>query len=210
MDPMCFTETEITFKCNQFRNPIVPKVYEGFQIATFDNSPVRRMIEQTREGFFNATHFDPAVIEASAFTIQPTENVIATSSAWVMSLKMPIPLEMGCFIKLYVPNDLQYDFQSADASGMFSSSTDFEVFLTSNDLTYNDTDVPSPSVLFRGCQNPNGVGRWPTGMLNIRNIYTPSQIKDSGGFYLAVFKDERQEMELARITDGVSIIASTL
>lgn len=50
------------------------------------------MIEVTDRGFINATEYTPYPMPSNSFTIQPSDNVIATSSEWAFTLNVPIPL----------------------------------------------------------------------------------------------------------------------
>lgn len=40
-------------------------------------------------------------------------------SQWTLSLDLPVPLGRECYIKMYLPVDLEYEFQSVEADGIF-------------------------------------------------------------------------------------------
>jgi hypothetical protein len=51
--------------------------------------------------------------------IQPANLEIATASQWTIYLAIPIPMELGCFVKFYYPSDLVFDFETITAQGFF-------------------------------------------------------------------------------------------
>ena len=85
--------------------------------------------------------------------------------------------------------------------------------LSSGDYFY---DKDALTITFYGCNS--NVGESPTGSLMIDSISTPLSIKDSGNFYVRVFKDETGSRTpdttnmslIAKINAGVYVEATTL
>jgi len=122
---------------------------------------------------------------------------------------MPIPMEQGCFIKIYVPSDLSMQITRIRAKGMFAPSAGGDS-LSSADYEHDRTDDPSPSIRVNGCNQVSSVGRSPSGSLMIDSISTPLAMKDSGLFTVSVYKDEDLKMKIAEIVTGVYIPAQNL
>lgn len=122
---------------------------------------------------------------------------------------MPIPMETGCFIKIFVPSDLTFDLSRIRANGMFSPAGGGSN-LAAADWVLDRGDSPSPSIMFEGCNKDSDVGQSPSGSLLIDSISTPLSIKDSGMFYVKVYKDISLAMEIANIEKGVYIEAVNL
>ena len=181
----------------------------GFSIATFDDEVWPSEIERSEEVGLDATEFVPASISDSQFTIQPSEFEIGTKSTWSIFLNMPIPMETICYIKIFVPSDLTFELSRIRANGMFAPPAGGSN-LSSADWTLNRKDTPSPSIRFAGCNKESDVGQSPSGSLLIDSISTPLSIKDSGNFYVKVYKDVNLDMEIANIQKGVYVEAVNL
>jgi hypothetical protein len=53
------------------------------------------------------------------------------------------------------------------------------------------------TLLFKGCNDFNGVGEEPYGRLLIDSLMTPTQVKDSGSFKVEIFKDKELTKKIA-------------
>lgn len=73
-------------------------------------------------------------------------------------------------------------------------------------------DTPSASITFAACENITRLSSQPAGQLLISNIKTPSAIKDSGDFYVEIYKGAVVEPNalVARTSKGVKLIAGLL
>ena len=132
--------------------------------------------------------------------IQPDRVEIGTLSTWEIVITMPIPMEVGCWIKLFVPSDLNFQLSNISAGGLFCPvNCDGTEELSTSDYSLNRQDDPSPSILFRGCNSESTVGESPSGKLEIDSISTPLSIRDSGDFYVYVYKDENLSNQIAEI-----------
>lgn len=118
-------------------------------------------------------------------------------------------METGCFIKIFVPSDLTFELSRIRANGMFSPASGGSN-LAAADWALDRSDSPSPSIMFEGCNKDSDVGASPSGSLLIDSISTPLSIKDSGMFYVKVYKDLQLEREIANIEKGVYIEAVNL
>ena len=89
-----------------------------------------------------------------------------------------------------------------------SGSTDLSS--GNQDYVQNRTDVPSESITFKGCNSESDVGQSPSGSLLIDSISTPLAIKNSGNFYVTVYKDANLSVKIADIIAGVYVEATNL
>ena len=60
----------------------------------------------------DATSFLPVQLPPDNFKITTGSPTVGTYSPWVFNLDVTTPLEVGCYIKVLLPTDLAYDFQS--------------------------------------------------------------------------------------------------
>jgi hypothetical protein len=84
-------------------------------------------------------------------------------------------MELGCFVKFYYPADLTFAQTSITAQGFFKPPVGDQ--LRSDDYVLNINDYPSPSLLFEGCNDFNGVGEEPYGRIIVNTLTTPPMIK---------------------------------
>jgi hypothetical protein len=132
--------------------------------------------------------------------VQPSDLEIGAASQWTVYLKVPIPMELGCHVKLYYPSDIVFDFQSIQAQGFFKPERGD--YLNEDNMIWNKNDDPSPSLTFKGCNDYNGVGLEPYGRLLISTLTTPGAVKDSGFFKVQVFKDVDLKQMIAYQNQG--------
>jgi hypothetical protein len=119
MTPECITGETIIIECRDFRNPIYQKKWNGFYIITYDDEASPKPIERSQSAFLDAQDYRATTIVPENMRIQPANLEIATASQWTIYLAVPIPMELGCFIKFYFPNDLVYESLSITAQGFF-------------------------------------------------------------------------------------------
>jgi len=96
---------------------------------------------------------------------------VATSSQWTFFTRVPIPLQIGCWIKLYYPKDTKFTFESITAQGIFKPAQGSQLSVENMEL--NPLDSPSPSIKFRGCNSYNGIGLEPYGRMLVSEFTTP-------------------------------------
>jgi len=92
-------------------------------VITYDNEKSPKPIERSKSAFLDARNFKPTVIPADVLRIQPSNLEIGTKSQWTIFLTVPIPMELGCYIKMYYPSDLAFEFKRVIAQGFFAPKT---------------------------------------------------------------------------------------
>ena len=211
MDPDFIRGENIIIKCKQFYNPVYPRLWGGdtakcesegcFTVTTYDNEKDPKPIEVSVPSALDATQYLPAPIDSDQMKIQPSNLEIGTGSAWTIFVKVPIPMFKGCFIKLTYPEDLKFQYNSIIAQGFFQpdGNTD-RISIDRDDIKQWNRD--ERTLYFKGCNNDNGIGYAPYGRIIINSFFTPAQIKDSGEFKLAIYKDEDMKMEIAKQDEG--------
>jgi len=65
-------------------------------------------------------------------------------------------------------------------------------------------------LIFKGCNDFNGVGEEPYGRLLIDSLMTPTQVKDSGSFKVEIFKDKALTKRIAFQEQGGFLKATDL
>ena len=75
---------------------------------TYNNESTNKPIERSKSSFLDASSFKYVKILPENMTIQPSNLEIATLSSWTLFLKVPIPMELGCYVKLHYPSDLTF------------------------------------------------------------------------------------------------------
>jgi hypothetical protein len=67
-------------------------------------------------------------------------------------------------------------------------------------------------ITFNACQNANRLSPTPAGQLQISNIRTPQQIKDTGNFYVEIYRGMivAPEFMVAKTSKGVRLEATLL
>jgi hypothetical protein len=107
---------QIKIRCSPFLNPIQPVKWEGFKIISYDYERLPKPIEVSEVLSLDATKFKSAVIEdnedgSKNMIISPYKALIGARSKWSIFVKIPVPLELGCFVKLQLPKDLNFEFK---------------------------------------------------------------------------------------------------
>lgn len=115
---------KIQINCKQFRNPIYPHKKGNFKVYTYDDETSgtgqgQQIIEDSDEALLDATDYKEAEILENDFLVTPEEYKIGEASTWYVILNSPVPLEYGCYIRVYIPGDLKYSFNSVQGSGVF-------------------------------------------------------------------------------------------
>lgn len=198
MQPESIKGEQIVIRCKQFHNPIYPKKWGGdvkkckdegcFTITTYDNEKDRKPIEVSVPRALDATMYKAANISAEEMKIQPSNLEIGNPSRWTFFIKLSLPMNKGCYIKLTYPADLKFQYNSIIAQGFFKPpGNDDRISIDrSNNKQWNKAER---TLFFKGCNQLNGLGVNPYGRLYIDAFYTPNQIKNSGEFKVAIFKD---------------------
>ena len=188
---------------------------KGFQVTLLDDELIRKIIEKSYSLTLDASDYLPITFDDRYLTILPTNPVINTISEWSLTLTPPIPLDTGCYIKLYLPNDLTFAYERAEGKGFFQPAEDnsnIEILSYTPDdtLVKDGIEVTYRSVVIEGCQMEEKVGFSPQGSLNIWSISTPIAIKESDSFYVEIYKDETLESMIAKIESGKYISVDQL
>ena len=102
----CVLGEKITIFCKYFRNPIYQDQWHGFFVNTYDNEKPSAAIEMSDSTYLDAVDFLPSIITKRNFLVQPDDNVISTESEWLFTLEPQIPMEQGCYIRLWMPVDI--------------------------------------------------------------------------------------------------------
>lgn len=135
---------------------------------------MQRTIEQTVDELkFDATQLKPIIMPVSSFTVDPTNSMISTYSTWSLSLQVNIPLQTECYIKIYLPPDLDYRRENMQASGIFiKPNLDPNLFDEDLNIVFRTADgtIPKSSVIFSGCNSGPSLGKTPFGRLDISSI----------------------------------------
>ena len=212
MTQACIRNTQILIECRAFYNPIVPKVWGGFNLYIYDGEVDQEPIEITNNDLtFDATNFSPAIIPVSNFGIEPANSMIATYSTWTITVDVNIPLEKECYLRFFVPPEFIYNPLDMQASGIFLKEDLYPTIeLTDIDVIYRTEDgsIPKSSVVFRGCWEESSLGENPYGRIDISEIQTQKNVKDSDNFELTIYKDKELTQVIAVLADGAILPAS--
>lgn len=212
MTQACIRNTQIEIECRAFYNPIVPKVWGGFNLYIYDGEVDKEPIEITNNDLtFDATNFSPAIIPVSNFGIEPANSAIATYSTWTITVDVNIPLEKECYLRFFVPPEFIYSPMDMQATGIFLKEDLYPTIeLTDIDVIYRTEDgsIPKSSVVFRGCWEESSLGENPYGRIDISEIQTQKNVKDSDNFELTIYKDRELTQVIAVLADGAILPAS--
>ena len=140
----------------------------NFYVITYDNEQSPKPIERSKSAHLDATLFRPTIIPQEALRIQPSNLEIGTKSQWTIFLTVPIPMELGCYIKVYYPADLVFTFKRMIAQGFFAPKTGDRLYEEQINPVFDDTK--GPYIAFNGCNDYNGVGYEPYGRLVINTL----------------------------------------
>ena len=138
MDWLNFSGKNITISCTGFYNPIYRDVWQGFSVSTFDGEidyneiNIFAPIERSVNIRLDTTGYSPAPITGDMFMIYPQDVTVGTPSVWEFILEMPLPMEIGCFIRVSFPKEVTVDLSNVRGEGTFSTTEDDE-FLKSED-----------------------------------------------------------------------------
>lgn len=155
------------------------------------------MIMRTNPKILDTRSFTPATMPTEVLQIDPSDTTVNTESQWTLNINPTVPLSNECYIVLFFPNDLAYNFEFVDADGIFLprsltgtlSTSDFSTetgFISAihpagDDRTY---------IKFFGCNDENSLGEQPYGSALVSSITTQRAVMDSGFFGLEIYKDE--------------------
>ena len=145
---------------------------------------------------FDSSNLEAATISSTGIAIVPTIRRIGTYSTWILTITdFPLPLELGCFVRLTVPSDLGYEKTTLEGLGMFSDTAQFFNTIGSHDqrINANGENV----IEFEACKFLQSLGANPNGRLEINRISTPKFVADTGEFKLEIFKDSGYNDKIA-------------
>jgi hypothetical protein len=77
------------------------------------------VIQKSIPTFLDATQYTPVRIPADRLTVIPQDSTVNTLSGWELSMRPPVPLGRECYIKLLLPYDLLFEFNSIEVEGIF-------------------------------------------------------------------------------------------
>jgi len=111
----------ITINCRGFYNPIVPTKLSGFFVTILDGEPIQKIIESSPVVALDATNYIPMIVDTTVLSVLPSNTTVNTYSQWnfQINLQKGPPLEQNCVIRLFIPDDFVYKFDSATVSDMF-------------------------------------------------------------------------------------------
>jgi hypothetical protein len=143
--------------------------------------------------------------------IVPADTTVNTQSVWTMFLNPTVPLGKECYIRLYLPTDLEYSFEFVTAGGIFLPQSQTEVVPTS-DLAFEQPTGAEKrqAIKFSGCNQDSSLGESPFGSAAISQITTQKAKMDSGDFGLQIFKDEDCTQAIATLNKGVHVSADDM
>lgn len=108
-----------------------------------------------------------------------------------MILEPSVPLGEECYIQLFLPLDLEVQFKSVVAEGIFHPKGNSPQLSTSDlNILPPSGNEPRQSILFFGCNKATTIGNQPYGAAEISAITSQKAKMDSGPFSLSIFKDE--------------------
>ena len=168
MKPEKIAGAQLTITCQSFKNPIYQKKWYGFRISIYDSEPIPNPISSSESIAFDATGMEPAIIPRNGLTVTPTIFKIAEYSIWVFSLKMPIPLETECYIRLTIPSDLTY--QNTMMKGQQMMAPMSSDIIDNNTVKVETAPDGSKILSWRACFRETTVGPSPQGRLEINRI----------------------------------------
>lgn len=193
MPASCIKGTKIEIKCTSFYNPIWQDKWYGFFVNLYDNEqPIYKPIEKSDSTpFLDATAYLPSPIPIDKFWVTPSDPTVNTVSEWTMYLEPSVPMQVECYIKLYMPRDFTFNLDSIESSGIFLPKNRQAVLSTNDVTSYPGTELDSrESIVFQGCFEEQSLGLQPSGRIFVRSIGTQRAVKDSDEFSLEIYKDE--------------------
>jgi hypothetical protein len=119
-----------------------------------------------------------------------------------------VPLGIECYIVLLFPNDLEYNFEFVDASGIFLPRNLKPILATTDmEIVKGFKGDPRQSVKFFGCNQEASLGHTPFGRAVISEITTQKAVKNSDDFGLWIYKDEDCTQGIAKLQTGLFVPA---
>ena len=138
------------------------------------------MIETSIPTTLDATQYTPASMPPDVLQVEPTDTTVNTQSRWTLNFNPSIALSTECYIRLFIPVDLEYKFEFVDADGIFLPRNQQSILATTDLTIYPPTATePRTSVKFFGCYQDSSLGDTPFGRAIISEITTQKAVKDS-------------------------------
>jgi hypothetical protein len=160
---------------------------------------------------FDATAFTPVLLDPSNFKITVGDPTVGSYSPWIFNLDVTTPLNKICYIRVYLPQDIAYDFQSVRVTKIFKSERNSGVLLNSEVNRYPATGSdPRNYVVLNGCNDENSLGEAPSGRLIYENFAMPRAKKDSDPFDIEIYKDEDLTQLICKMSAGVRILETNI
>lgn len=110
MTPGCIKGEAVTITCEEFWNPIYQDFWDNFYVEIYDNEPTEKLIEKSIPTILDTSQYTPASMVKEVLQVEPSDQTVNTQSRWTMNLNPSVPLGTECYIKLFFPLDLEYNF----------------------------------------------------------------------------------------------------
>ena len=150
----------------------------------------------------SAWDYQPNEFPDDRLSILPKIDVVNSLSEWTLTLSIPFPLDTECYVKFYLPNDLEFARERLKGKQLFRPSYHSDI-INLDELIINPQDVGGyRSVVIPACRLEEWVGFSPQGSLFVKSIGTPPAIKNSEPFRVEIYKDENLQYMLAKIKNG--------
>lgn len=105
----------------------------------------------------DTTNYEPAKLPSTNLQVDPSDTIVNTASQWTLNVDIDVPLMQECFIVLFFPTDLEYNFEFIEADGIFRpvrqsilSTSDFTVQTGFSSKIHSASDTRQ-SIKFFGC-----------------------------------------------------------
>lgn len=113
-------DSEISFKIGPIRNPISTAPVIGFEMLTLSERQGKIAV-----GYGSLQVFEPAIVAStkSAVSLTTTETLINKASNFLIEMDVPLPLNSGCQISIYLPKPLYIgaEMNEVKIGGLFGS-----------------------------------------------------------------------------------------
>jgi hypothetical protein len=145
------------------------------------------------------------------FKITVGNPIVGSFSPWIFNLNVDTPLDEICYIKVLLPQDIDYDFQTVLATKIFRSSRGTDQLLYSEIGRFPGTESePRSYVILNGCNDQNSLGEAPSGRLIYSNFAMPRAKKDSEPFDIEIYKDNMLTQLIVKMSAGVRILENNI
>lgn len=159
MTQQCHEGSAISISCAGFKNPIYQDLWNGFYVEFWDSEGISKKTEQSNPKGLDATSYEPAQLQPDTLQIEPADTTINSQSTWTLYLNPTVPLGKECYIRLYLPTDLSYEFNFVSATGIFLPQGQTMIVPTS-DLSFEPPKGAElrQAIKFTGCSQISSLG----------------------------------------------------